>query len=298
MKTRNIPILDVPVPLPSSEAVSPSTRLKVSAGLLILLLLGSWGYLIGSHYATLAQTFTAYNLSQAREFLGKLFGAGTPTPAYYQWASWSEALELSLQTLKMSILAIGLSGMGMLGTVMVGSRKTADGTLSLRATLPGKILFGFIRFTYMIGRGVPELFWAMLIILVFNPGILPGAIALAIHNYGILGKLCSEVIEDLDPRPIRSLRSSGANLTQILFYGILPEVMPKFLTYLLYRWEEIIRTTIVVGFVSAGGLGRNFRLSMNWFHYTEVTLYLACYFLLVVMVDLTSGLLRSLAKSD
>lgn len=297
MKTRTIPIIDLPVPLPHRDSVSTETKLKLSGIVLAVLVLSSWAFLFWNHYGNLLETFSVHNLSLARDFILKLFGAGTEQPAYTRWNNWKQAMVLSLQTLKMSILAIGLAGLGMLATVLLASRKTADGTLSLKATLPGKVLFGIIRVTYMIGRGVPELFWAMLIILVFNPGILPGAIALAIHNYGILGKLCSEVIEDLDPRPIRSLRSSGAGLTQILFYGVLPDVMPKFLTYLLYRWEEIIRTTIVVGFVSAGGLGREFRLSMNWFHYTEVTLFLACYFILVITVDLVSGVMRSLAKN-
>ncbi|MFB6347716.1 MAG: PhnE/PtxC family ABC transporter permease [bacterium] len=298
MKTRNIPLIDLPIPLPRRDAISPDIKLKISGLILLLLLASSWSYVLWIHAGEFMDTFSARNLDNAYEFFGSLLGSQTDTPAYTDWTQWQQALTLSLQTLKMSVLAIGLAGLGMLLTVILGARKTADGTLSLKATLPGKLLFGVIRTSYMIARGVPELFWAMLIILVFNPGILPGALALAVHNYGILGKLCSEIVEDLDPRPIRSLRSSGAGLFQILFYGILPEVMPQFLTYLLYRWEEIIRTTIVVGFVSAGGLGKQFRLSMNWFHYTEVTLYLICYFLLVILVDIISGMMRSLAKSN
>ena len=136
----------------------------------------------------------------------------------------------------------------------------------------------------------------MMIIFIFKPGLLPGAIALALHNFGILGKLCAEVIEDMDLRPIRNLASSGASRQQILFYGIIPTVMPKFLTYILYRWEVIMRTTIVVGFVGAGGLGMQFKLSMSYFQYSELTLLLICYMILVIIADFVSESARKAAK--
>jgi phosphonate transport system permease protein len=82
----------------------------------------------------------------------------------------------------------------------------------------------------------------------------------------------------------------------MLVYGIIPQALPQFLTYLLYRWEVIIRTTIVVGFVAAGGLGQEFRLRMSWFHYDHVLLLLICYLVLVVAVDLAAAGMRRLAK--
>ena len=82
----------------------------------------------------------------------------------------------------------------------------------------------------------------------------------------------------------------------MLAYGIIPQVLPQFITYLLYRWEVVIRTTIVVGFVSAGGLGRDFRLSMSFFHYTTVALLLIWYLILVLGVDITASYLRRLAR--
>jgi phosphonate transport system permease protein len=76
----------------------------------------------------------------------------------------------------------------------------------------------------------------------------------------------------------------------------LPQVLPQFLTYTLYRWEVVIRTTVVVGFVSAGGLGREFRLHMSWFQYTDVALLLIWYLLLVLAVDLISAWMRRVAR--
>ena len=84
----------------------------------------------------------------------------------------------------------------------------------------------------------------------------------------------------------------------MLLYGVLPQALPSFLTYLLYRWEVIIRTTVVVGFIAAGGLGREFRLSISLFHYTDVALIIAWYLILVMAVDLVSAALRKLVSGD
>ena len=82
----------------------------------------------------------------------------------------------------------------------------------------------------------------------------------------------------------------------MMAYGIIPQVLPQFITYLLYRWEVVIRTTIVVGFVSTGGLGMDFRLSMSFFHYSDVALLLAWYLLLVVGIDMLCAGLRKLIR--
>ncbi|MBI4497097.1 MAG: ABC transporter permease subunit [Chloroflexi bacterium] len=196
----------------------------------------------------------------------------------------------------MSVLAIGIAALGMLATVIPAARITADGALTRTRHGIAPVLFVVIRAAYIFSRAVPELVWAMLIVFIFSPGILPGAIALGIHNFGVLGKLCAEVVEDLDLRPARAVRAAGASSAQTLLYAVLPSALPQFLTYILYRWEVIIRTTIVVGFVSAAGLGREFRLRMSFFHYTDVALLLLVYFLLVLSVDLLSTVLRRLAR--
>ena len=159
-------------------------------------------------------------------------------------------------------------------------------------------MYYLVRADYVVSRAVPELVWAMIIVFFLSPGILPGALALGLHNLGIVGRLTAEVIENLDPASSVSLRSAGASNGQILMYGIMPQAMPHFITYLLYRWEVVIRTTVVVGFVSAGGLGREFILRLNWFHYTDVTLILIWYLLMVIGVDVLSSWLRKIVDAD
>ncbi len=265
---------------------------KFSFLIALLLILSSWIFIFWVEEADFLGLFSEKNRDHTKNFLSNMAGIGVENPAFLDAEKWKQALWLTYETLQMSVMAIGFATMAMLLTVVPAARNAADGTLTVTKKWYGWLVYGVIRFLYVLSRAVPELIWAMMIIFIFKPGILPGAIALALHNFGILGKLCAEVIEDLDMRPIRSLASSGAGKVQLLVYGIIPEVMPKFISYILYRWEVIIRTTIVVGFVGAGGLGMEFKLSMSWFHYTDMTLFLICYVMLVWMVDFLSEKLR------
>ncbi|MBI4298003.1 MAG: ABC transporter permease subunit [Chloroflexi bacterium] len=263
----------------------------------LALSVASWSYVLFGTGDTLVELFSQESWSRARTFIGELAGVGSQVrPAFLQWEKWRHAIGLAYETLAMSVLAMGFAGIGVLLTFLLAARNVAMGELAASRSLAWRSLFFVTRSLYIFTRGIPELFWAMLIIFVLSPGILPGAVALGLHNFGILGRLSAEVVENADPRPARALRAAGAGTFQMLAYGVLPQALPQFLTYLLYRWEVVIRTTIVVGFVGAGGLGRDFRLAMSWFHYTDVALLLMCYLALVVGVDLLSAWLRKLAK--
>jgi phosphonate transport system permease protein len=205
-------------------------------------------------------------------------------------------LALAYETLAMSVLAISIATLGMLLTVMFGTRSFVNEEAALSGHTLRLTIYSLVRTVWISTRAVPELIWALLVVFFIQQGLLAGALALGIHNFGILGRLCSEVVEDLDPRQIRALRGAGSGRGQVLFYGVLPQVLPQFLTYILYRWEVVIRTTIVVGFVAAGGLGREFRLAMSFFHWTDITLILVTYFLLVLVVDVISSILRRFAR--
>ncbi|KIY21292.1 MULTISPECIES: PhnE/PtxC family ABC transporter permease [Mesobacillus] len=271
-------------------------QLKTSVFLMILLLIGSWLSIFTIENANLSAVFTKENLHYTIQFFKGLIGIGEDQPAFLSSESWANALSLTWETLLMSIIATGFATIAAIFTMVPAARNVADGSLTLAKKWHGWLSFGMVRSGYIFTRAVPELIWAMIIIFVFKPGILPGAIALALHNYGILGKLLAEVIEDLDSRPIRNLASCGANKIQILLLGVLPATLPRFLTYILYRWEVIMRTTIVVGFVGAGGLGQQFKLSMSFFHYTDITLFLFFYLVLVYAADFISEKVRLVIK--
>lgn len=273
-----------------------TNTLKLSIFLFLALVLISWVYVFKIEGADIFSLFSEKNLFHTKKFLSGMLGIGEEKPAFLDKAIIKDTLKLTLETLQMSIMAIGFSTIGMILTVVPASRRVADGSITMNKKWYNSIIYFLTKVVYLFSRAIPELIWAMIVIFVFKPGILPGAIALSLHNFGILGKLCAEVIDDLDLRPIRNLASSGANSVQILFYGVIPTVLPKFMTYIVYRLEIIMRTTIVVGFVGAGGLGTQFRLSMSFFRYSELTLILICYIVLVLFADLLSELTRRLSN--
>ncbi|QVY62563.1 PhnE/PtxC family ABC transporter permease [Cytobacillus gottheilii] len=276
----------------TASAAKPWFKFLIPAALLS----GSWIYIIFVQKADFLSLFSSENLLYVKEFFRGLAGLGEEEPAFLSGQAWMETLRLTWETLKMSIMAIGISAILMIITVLPAARNIADGSLILQKNWYSHLLYGIIRVIYIFSRAIPELIWAMMIIFVFKPGILPGALALALHNFGILGKLCAETIEDSDERPIKNLAVAGARKYQLLFYGILPAVLPKFLSYILYRWEVIMRTTIVVGFVGAGGLGQQFKMSMSFFHYSSITQLLLCYIVLVFIADAFSEGARKAVK--
>jgi phosphonate transport system permease protein len=269
---------------------------KFSYFLIVMLLIGSWIFIFVVDKADFFGMFTEKNLMFTKKFISKLLGVNEASPAFLNKESLLKALKLTYETLQMSVMAIGFATIAMLITVIPAARNVADGTLTLTKKWYRWLIFSVIRCLYIFSRSVPELIWAMIIVFILKPGILPGALALGIHNFGILGKLCAEVIEDLEERPVKNLASCGANAYQMFFYGVIPMVMPKFITFILYRGEVILRTTITVGFVGAGGLGQQFKLSMSYFKYTEITLILICYILLVILADLLSVWARKLSE--
>lgn len=270
---------------------SKSILSKFSYITMAILFFSSWFFIFKVEGANLFSFFSYENYNYAKEFLKNLLGINQ-AKAYLDISNIKNALILTYGTLKMSILAIGFATTLVFITVIPAAHNVANGSVGIGGRWYNKVLFGVIRIIYIFSRAIPELIWAMIIIFIFKPGILPGAIALALHNFGILGKLCAEVIEDLKLNPIKNLSTTGANNIEQLFYGIIPSVMKKFMTYIIYRWEVILRTTIVVGFVGAGGLGQEFKLSMSFFHYTEVTLLLICYISLVWFADIMSDKVR------
>jgi len=141
-------------------------------------------------------------------------------------------------------------------------------------------------------RTVPEMVWALIFVFLVGLGPFPGVLALGVHTGGVLGKLFGEVLEDVDPQPIESLQATGASRLQILFYGILPQVLPQFISYTLYRWEVNIRMAAVLGLVGAGGLGQRIHIAISLFFEQQLLTLIMAIYILVTIVDYVSAYLR------
>lgn len=113
-------------------------------------------------------------------------------------------------------------------------------------------------------RAVPEIVIALVLIFILGGGPVPAMIAIALHTAGALGKLYSEVAENADLKPVEGLASTGANWSQRMWLGVLPQIAPNFLSYTLLRFEINIRASAILGFVGAGGIGFELRNAMAW----------------------------------
>jgi phosphonate transport system permease protein len=115
-----------------------------------------------------------------------------------------------------------------------------------------------------IMRAFPEIVIALVLIFILGGGPIPAMIAIAIHTAGALGKLFSEVAENADLKPVEGLASVGANWSQRMLLGVIPQVAPNYLSYTLMRFEINIRASAILGFVGAGGIGYELRNAMTF----------------------------------
>lgn len=235
-------------------------------------------------------------LERTARFAGDLLGLdATGTPDYAEAAGWWGVGRLAVDTVVMSVLAAGLAGTGALATIAFAARSLTIGEFGAGGRL-GRPVYLLARGMHVLARSVPEVVWALLIVFLVPPGVLAGALALALHDLGVMGRLGADVVDDLDRAPLRALRATGAGKLALLAYGVLPQALPQLVTFLLYRWEVIIRASVVVGFITGAGLGYQLRLDLSFRDWTHLALVLLCYVLLVWMVDAASALLRRLAR--
>ena len=166
-----------------------------------------------------------------------------------------------------------------------------SGLTGRMAALPA-LIRQFVRVVMILLRSVPELIWALVFVRVVGLGPTAGVLAIALTYGGMLGKVYGEILESGDSQASTSLLRNGAGRLQALFYGLLPQNAPELTSYTVYRWECAIRSSAVLGFVGAGGLGQQMDASMKMFNGSEVATMLLVFMALVWLADWASGWLR------
>ena len=142
-------------------------------------------------------------------------------------------------------------------------------------------------------RAINEMVFAMLFIVAVGLGPFAGVLALFVHTTGTLAKLFSEAVEAIDERPVEGIRAMGAHKLAEVVYGILPQVMPLWLSYSLYRFESNVRSASVVGMVGAGGIGVVLYEVIRSFQYAQTCAVLLMLALTVTLIDMFSAWLRN-----
>jgi phosphonate transport system permease protein len=147
-------------------------------------------------------------------------------------------------------------------------------------------------------RSVPDLVWALLFVAGLGLGPTAGTLALAVSYTALLGRVYADVFDETDVRPLEALQGLGATRLQVLLFGILPQSRALLTSYTLYSFECSVRSAAVLGFVGAGGLGYEISLSMRLFEFPQVLTLIACFVLLLFLVDLLSRALRARLKAN
>jgi phosphonate transport system permease protein len=141
-------------------------------------------------------------------------------------------------------------------------------------------------------RTVPEIVFALVFVIAFGLGPLAGVLAIAIHTVGGQGKLFSEVVENIDMKPVEGARAAGASWTQMARFAVVPQVLTGFTSYALLRFEVNVRGAAVLGFVGAGGIGQDLVEAVRKFYYNDVAALLVLIIATVMLIDLGTSWLR------
>jgi phosphonate transport system permease protein len=143
-----------------------------------------------------------------------------------------------------------------------------------------------------ICRSINEMVFAMLFVVAVGLGPFAGVLALWVHTTGILAKLFAEAVEAIDPRPVEGIRATGAHKLEEVVYGVVPQVMPLWISYSLYRFESNVRSASVVGLVGAGGIGQVIWEIIRGFQFDQTCAVMIIIVATVTVIDLLSQWLR------
>ena len=267
----------------------PWTALAVGAGIAALVLWSSYGTQVD--LGTLA---SAEAWRQMWTYASRLF------PPDLSAAAVRDAAQGAVETFAISLLGSVLAVLIGLPLSLLGTRTLLfRGLLYEARPLPPAektarvAVFASAKAVLNVLRTVPEIVWAMIFVFMVGLGPFPGVLALGVHTGGVLGKLFGEVLEDVDPAPLEALQATGAGRFRILVYGILPQALPQFVAYSLYRWEVNIRAAAMMGFVGAGGLGQRIHIAISLFHEQQLLTLILAIYLIVTVVDALSAYLRA-----
>ena len=188
----------------------------------------------------------------------------------------------ALETVQISVAALLLSVLfGLPLAVLIAGNVQAPRWLASAARVTAAAL-----------RGVPELLWALLFVATVGPGAAAGVYAIALHGAGLVGKLCSEQLEAVDPAPVEALRLTGASRPATALLATVPQARTGLVSLVLYQWECNIRAATIVGLVSAGGIGQDLVIALKLFRYSETATLVLAVVVLILAVDLVSRVVR------
>ncbi|MFZ5894808.1 MAG: PhnE/PtxC family ABC transporter permease [Myxococcota bacterium] len=270
----------------SAEELVKQTRQVTIAALVVALgVVASYVYLS----LDVGRLFEAPRLARLQSVFA------TSLPPRIEQGDLSKLATLSAQTLVMSIVAIAMAAVPAVLVSWFSSMSLFDITKGCEKcsrrprNFVARTLTAATRMGLIAIRGLSDGIWVLLALFIFFPGTFAGAVALALYNFGVIGRILSQANESADKKTFGILRAQGASFGSAILYGLLPLMLPKYLAYILYRWEVCLRATVVVGVAGAGGLGRRLEEQLASFDYRGVAATLLFFIALTMVVDAVSS---------
>lgn len=181
---------------------------------------------------------------------------------------------------------------GRMGTTLSIPSSLLLAVLGSRATSRHPMVYQAARAIMSFFRAVPDIVFALIFVTAVGLGPFAGVLALILHNTGVMAKLWSEAMEEMDQGPAEALRAAGASSFQVATHVMIPSVVPQFAGLLLYRFDVNVRSSLVLGLVGAGGIGFLINQSISLFKFDQMITYILMVLILVIVVDVFSGLVR------
>lgn len=213
-------------------------------------------------------------VGQMANMVGKFF-----PPDFTRWVNYFQA---TVETI----------AMGIWGTLLAVIVAIPLSILASENVCPGWIVFPVRRLLDAM-RAINELVFALIFIVAVGLGPFAGVLALFVHTAGALGKLFSEAIEAIDPGPVEGIRATGASKLQEVIFGVIPQVIPLWTSFALYRFESNVRSASVLGIVGAGGIGVALYQNFRAFNYQNVCAILIILIVTVSVIDTISARIRN-----
>ncbi len=226
------------------------------------------------------------NLKVTRQFLSTFF------PLAHDSEFLLMVAQETWRTVAMATAGVTLALVVAIPLTLVNVRVLSVSALSGRMARGPFWLRQGVRWVLIVLRSIPELVWALVFVRVVGLGPTAGVLAIALTYGGMLGKVYGEILESGDTHATETLLRNGSSRLQAFFYGLLPTNAAELTSYTVYRWECAIRSSVVLGFVGAGGLGQQLDNSMKMFEGGEVASMLLVFIALVALADKLSAMLR------
>ncbi len=274
----------IPVQRFEEEFARLRTRQRIQLfGFSILFLVIFW---LAADVSKFTPERLAAGLPRIGEYIGKTLPeltlgnlAGDIGHWYYGFLKW---LRLLFDTMLIALMSTLFGAIGGFLLCFPASRNLAGHYW---------VYFAFRRLAEF-ARCVPEVVYALIFVVAFGIGPLAGFLALTAHTTGALGKLFAEVNENIDERQLEGVRAAGGNWFEVIRYAALPQILPNFTTYTLWRLELNIRSAAIIGFVGAGGIGQELYQAIGLNYYEDVSAIVLMVVFTIMIIDLVCERIR------